>query len=257
MEASSIGAILARYPKARPLLSPAAAAAHSAILKGNRERASVLSKVSDLLESWMHHQIAKRGRSVPGQRVLELGAGTLNHLSYEPSTTSYDIVEPFSELYMGRPELTRITAVYADIGSIAGEGIYDRILSVATLEHLTELPTAIARAALLLKPDGLFQACIPSEGGFLWGASWRMTFAIAYKLQTGRDWSEHMRYEHVNDAKEILRLIDYFFAYMAVRRFPLPSHHLSLYAAIAARRPRLDRCRDYLKSHGWYEGSPL
>ena len=47
---------------------------------------------------------------------------------------------------LARARARTATARAVDIGSIAGEGIYDRILSVATLEHLTELPTAIARA---------------------------------------------------------------------------------------------------------------
>lgn len=249
MRKADIELILARYPKTRPALSREAAAIHGSILKGNRERTSMLSKVSDLLESWMHYQIAKYGVS-RGRRILELGAGTLNHLRYESNASLYDIVEPFSELYVGRSDLARVTAIYADISSISAQGCYDRIISVATLEHLTDLPAAVARAALLMKPDGLFQACIPSEGGFLWGASWRLTFGLAYKLRTGRDWSEHMRYEHVNDAQEIYSLIDHFFSDMTIRRFPLPLHQLSLYAAIEARTPRLDRCQDYLRSLG-------
>jgi SAM-dependent methyltransferase len=240
--------LLARYPKNRPTLSPAAAAVHDAILKGNRERVSALSKVSDLLESWMHWQIAKGHRAASGQRILEIGAGTLNHLDYESAYAIYDVIEPFAALYENRKELDRVRNIYPDITSIAAEERYDRILSIATLEHLTHLPEAVARAALLLNHGGLFQASIPSEGGFLWGLSWRATFAISYKITTGRDWSEHMRYEHVNDAREIMAVLAYFFERVSVRRFPLPLHHLSLYAAIDARAPRLDRCLRYLET---------
>jgi hypothetical protein len=56
-----------------------------------------------------------------------------------------------------------------------------------------------------------------------------------------------MRYEHINDAHEIYALVDYFFENVTVRRFPLPFHHLSLYAAIEACQPRLERCRAYLE----------
>ncbi len=240
--------LLDRFPKTRPAMSPAAAAVHEAILKGNRERDSLLSKISDWLESWMHRQIALSRGATSGQEILEIGAGTLNHLDYEPSYASYDIIEPFGALFERRPELKRVRVVYADMAEISRHAIYDRIVSVATLEHLTRLPEAVARAGLLLRSNGLFQASIPSEGGFLWGLSWRATFAITYKLTTGRNWSEHMRYEHVNDAYEIGAIINYFFEDVTIRRFPLPIHHLSLYESIDARRPRLDRCVNYLDS---------
>ena len=245
---TDIAAILARFPKTRPAMSPGAAVVHDAILKGNRERVSLLSKISDFLESWMHRQIVKGNNLPDSQHILEIGAGTLNHLPYEPLNAIYDIIEPFAALYERQRDLSRVRSIYADMSEIPEQTKYDRIVSIATLEHLTRLPETIARAGLLLQPKGLLQASIPSEGGFLWGLSWRATFAVTYKLTTGRNWSEHMHYEHVNDAPEILAVIEYFFEDVKIRRFPLPFHHLSFYASIDARNPRIDRCRDYLDS---------
>ena len=48
----------------------------------------------------MHRQVAA---STAGQRVLELGAGTLNHRPYEADSLTYDIVEPFAALYESVP----------------------------------------------------------------------------------------------------------------------------------------------------------
>ena len=32
-------------------------------------------------------------------KILEIGAGTLNHLKYEKNFSEYDIVEPFKNLF--------------------------------------------------------------------------------------------------------------------------------------------------------------
>lgn len=242
----NIDAILARFPKTRPKMSAMAAATHESILRANRERASALGKVSEKLESWMHLQAAERDLLPAAHRLLEIGAGTLNHVKYEQQDVIYDAVEPLEWLYSERPERARVRRVAADIDAVSATEGYDRIISIAALEHLTDLPRAVARAGVLLRPGGLFRACIPSEGGLLWELSWRISFALAHKLRTGGDWSEHMRYEHVNTAPEIIDIIRHFFAQIEIRRFPLPFHHASLYAAVEARIPRLDACRGYL-----------
>jgi hypothetical protein len=55
-----------------------------------------------------------------------------------------------------------------------------------------------------------------------------------------------MRHEHVNSAREILQVLEYFFAQVEWTRFPSPWHHLSFYTVASAAMPRLDRCRQWL-----------
>jgi SAM-dependent methyltransferase len=238
--------ILSRFPKSRPRISPAAAAVHEDILKANRERASPLTKISQALEAWMHRRAADAAELPSVRNLLEIGAGTLNHVAYAHPDVTYDVVEPLEWLYSDSPHRNRIRRFFPDITRISGAELYDCIISIAALEHLTDLPRVVAQSGLLLRPNGVLCACIPSEGGFAWAVAWRLTFAIAYKLKTGRDWSEHMRYEHLNTAPEIIAIVRYFFSDVAVSRFPLPHHHLSLYASITARRPRRDICEAYL-----------
>jgi hypothetical protein len=108
----------------------------------------------------MHEQVA----AFHGAHLLELGAGTLNHVPYEHNVETYDIVEPFYQLFDGRPELASIRSVYQDISAIRDRK-YNKIASIAVLEHLTNLPRVIALCGLLLEPHGRFCAGIPSEGG--------------------------------------------------------------------------------------------
>jgi hypothetical protein len=138
-----------------------------------------------------------------------------------------------------------VRAIYGDIAEIPQPAAYDQVLSIAVLEHLTDLPVVLAQSALLLSEGGSLRTGFPSEGGFLWGMAWRSTTGVAYRLQRGLDYGAIMRHEHVNSAPEILQLLDYFFAHVEVSRFPLRWHHLSFYTVASARSPRLDRCREW------------
>ena len=222
-------------------MSPAMTAIFDQAYKDNRERAGLVHKISARLEAWMHRRVAEKS----GGSVLELGAGTLNHLAFEDGEADYDVVEPQSALYEDKVAGARIHDVYRDISEIDATESYRRIISIAALEHMTNLPAVLARAGLLLDAGGKFQAGIPSEGGLLWGLSWRVSSGVAFRLRTGLDWSEYMRHEHVNTAPEILALSDYFFANVTIRRFPLRPHHLSLYVYFEATDPHLDRCRRF------------
>jgi hypothetical protein len=59
----------------------------------------------------------------------------------------------------------------ADLKSLHLPPPLERIFSVGVLERMTDLPKAIALTDLHLQEDGQFQATIPSEGGFAWGAA--------------------------------------------------------------------------------------
>ena len=243
----TIEEVLSQFPKQRISLSPEMNAIHLNTLQENRERQTILSRVSSLLEGWMHRQVAKGGSGLKGA-ILEIGAGTLNHVSLEPPEVDYDAIEPFQLLYEKKAELTRIRKIHGDISDLDIGPAYDRVISVATLEHLTDLPRVVAQSGLLLKGGGIFQAGIPSEGGFLWGMSWRLTTAIAFKLKTGLDFRKHMEYEHINDAPEIRQVLRHFFQDVSIRRFPFPFFHLSLYEYVECRNPRAGICRQYLAS---------
>jgi hypothetical protein len=191
----------------------------------------------------MHRVVAAEATSCS---VLEIGAGTLNHLAFEPHVDRYDVVEPSEALYAGSSELGRVRRLYRHIEDVPEHNRYDRIVSIAVLEHLERLPATIARAALLLAEGGRAQFAIPSEGGLLWGIGWRATTGLAYWFRNKLSYAVAMRHEHINDANEIIQVTRWFFDSVKVRRFPLPFHHASLYTYIEAKGPRLARCRDYL-----------
>jgi len=226
--------LLGSYPRERPPLSEAHLAAYVDEYKLNRSGEGLLYRLVALLESWGHKKVADPRNQGD---ILEIGAGTLNHVPYESGIPSYDCVEPFRELLAGSPHLGRVRCIYDDVEEIPAGQLYSRVISIAVLEHVRNLPTLLATSAKHLLSGGRFQAVIPTEGGFLWGVSWRLSTGIAYRIRTGLDYKSVMRHEHINDSREIIDLIGYFFSVVRISRFPFPGHHASFYTYIDASVP--------------------
>lgn len=235
------GRIFDRFPKARPRLPDAHQALFAEEYALNRSGATLTSRAAQRLEAWMHRQIAARGRV--GDHVLELGAGTLNHVAYETSAVAYDAVEPKVFLYQDRPTRNSVRRIVPTLADLPHDARYDRIVSIAVLEHMTDLPRDIAIAAGHLKNDGLFQAGVPCQGCLLWGIAWRLSTGLAFRLRTGLSYAPLMRHEHVNRLDEIRAVLDHLFAQTSVRYFPLPTRHLAFYAYLECRGLRHDRAQ--------------
>jgi hypothetical protein len=143
------------------------------------------SSLAQRMESWLHKQVASDvvDNSKSSGSTLELGAGSLNQLKYEPKAQVYDVVEPFNNLYKKNlPFLERVGKIYSDIAEVPINYRYDRITSIATLEHLCNLPEVIAKSGLLLNENGSFRAAIPSEGTFLWKLGWKITTGLEFNI---------------------------------------------------------------------------
>src|ERR1043165_8431965 len=93
------------YPGVRPELPPQHQEIYVEHYRANRAGASGAHGVVRRLESWMHRLVAEGCGTA---RVLEIGAGTLNHVPYHPQARKYDAVEPFRELWEDNPVLSRI-----------------------------------------------------------------------------------------------------------------------------------------------------
>lgn len=237
-----------QFPKTRPTLPPQLEALHLATYKVNREGSSPASSLSQKMERWLHRQVAADLRAAPKNcSTLEIGAGTLNQLDYEPAVGPYDIVEPFTDLYRGSPHLARVRSIYADIAELPAGLRYDRITSSATLEHLCDLPRVLAQAGLRLAPGGEMRVSIPSEGTPLWGLGWRLTTGLEFRLRHGLDYGLLIRHEHVNTAREIEDVLRYVFRSVRCRVFGV-SRWLSLYQFYACRDPDPGRCEQLLRT---------
>ncbi|RAK59981.1 class I SAM-dependent methyltransferase [Phenylobacterium hankyongense] len=231
--------VLASFPKTRPAMPPRLQAIYVQQYKENRAGATPAASLSQRLERWLHLQVARDAVGGAPRATLELGAGTLNQPPFEPAAAPYDIVEPFADLYRDAPERGRVRDVFADVTEVPRERRYDRVTSVASLEHICDLPMVLARSAQLLEAGGALRAAIPSEGGLLWRLGWTLTTGLEFRLRHGLDYGDLMRHEHVNTAREIETLVRALFAEVEIRSFGL-GRQLSLYRFIAARKPRLE-----------------
>lgn len=243
---ADVAALLARFPKDRPALPPKLQAIYVRQYQENRSGETTAASLAQRLEAWMHRQVAADVAGGAARPTLELGAGTLNQLAYEPAGGAYDIVEPFRALFEGSALEARVREVFADIAQVPADRRYARITSVAALEHICDLPLVLARAAQLLEPAGSFRAAIPAEGGFLWTVGWMATTGLEFRLRHGLDYGQLMAHEHVNTAAEIERLVGAMFEDVRVKSFGL-GRQLSLYRFVEARGPRLDVAEDWVR----------
>lgn len=214
--------------------------------KSNREGSSKASGLAQMMEAWLHKKVASDVNRIHSKKTLEIGAGTLNQLKYEQSDL-YDIIEPFIDLYKDSPYLEKIRNIYRDIDDIELSQKYDRITSIATFEHIADLPKVVAKSCVLLDSEGSLRTSIPNEGTFLWTLGWKMTTGLEFKLKHGLDYGILMKYEHVNTAKEIDEVLNYFYGRNACFTFGL-GKRFAFYRFYESKEPKIDLAYDYLKS---------
>lgn len=232
MKKKSIEQILSEFPKTRPPMSPQHHQRYELDYKINRSStASLAGKAALWMERWMHKKVADG----QGGRTLEVGAGTLNHLCFEELNDDYDVVEPLKFLYEEQlAEMAKVNTFYRSLSEVPANKKYDRVISIATFEHMENLPAELALMHQLLAPYGQLQVGIPSEGGALWGLSWRLTTGISYRLRTGLAYKQLVRHEHINTAEDIIELIKHQFSNVKVKRSFIGHKHLSFYTFITA-----------------------
>ncbi len=143
-------------------------------------------------------------------------------------------------------ELVKVRNIFSDISDISDGNAYERIISVATLEHICNLPEVVARSGALLSKNGVFQVSIPSEGTFLWKLGWQLTTGFEFWLKYRLNYSLLMRHEHVNTADEIEEILGYFFKEVKCEVFGL-SKDISLYRYYECKNPIIDRCSKFIK----------
>lgn len=238
--------MLTGYPKTRNPLPPEYKRIYDRHYLENRNASTPASGLAAKMETWMHRQVARDIKNPQTLTTLELGAGSLNHLPYESGQT-YDIVEPYQELLSSSTKITETRSVYKSVFDIQGEEIYDRIISIAVLEHLLDLPAVVAKCGLLMKEDGGFRAGIPNEGTILWKLGYELTTGLEFRQRYNLDYSVLMRHEHVNTADEIEGVLKYFFGAITCKVFGI-SRSLGFYRFYACSKPDKDTCREYVGS---------
>jgi len=234
------------YPKTRLPLSKEINKIYLKHYKSNRNGSTTASGLAKKMEQWLHKKVSEDVDKTHTKKTLEIGAGTLNQLKYETSN-HYDIIEPFEALYKDSPLLKNINSIYKDIDDIDLEKKYDRITSIATFEHILDLPKVVAKSCLLIKQNGTLRTSIPNEGTFLWTLGWKLTTGIEFKLKHGLDYSNLMKHEHVNNANDVDEILNYFYGSNVCKVFGL-SKNIGFYRFYESSKPNIEKAKAYLKS---------
>ena len=210
-----------KWPKVLPELTPEQVRVRDDFMAHWHE---VLPNRYGAIERFNHGWPAKTAR--PGERTIEIGAGLGEHLDAEPefAREGYVAVEL-------RPELAeRIKQRHPGIEVVAGDcqqrlpfadGSFDRALAIHVLEHLPNLPAALAELRRLLTPQGRCIVVIPCEGGLAYSLARRVSAQRIFEKRYKMSYRWCIESEHINVPREIIEECQAHFRIVRKRHFPL------------------------------------
>jgi SAM-dependent methyltransferase len=185
----------------------------------------VLPKRYGLIERFNHTYPLKHLPDQPHFRTIEIGAGVGGHLEFEDlSHQDYHCVELREN--MSTEIERRFPAVRVTTGSCQdrlpyADGYFDRALAVHVLEHLSDLPRAIAELRRLLSVGGVLAIVIPCDPGFAYEFARQISSARIFRRRYKMPYMWLMRREHVNSPAEIISVLRSGFEEIDRTYFPL------------------------------------
>jgi SAM-dependent methyltransferase len=227
------------WPKRPPPLSAAQEQAREAFVMAWHEE---LPFQYTRLEQFNHGYVAALG-TPPGTRTLEIGAGIGGHLPFEDLTAQeYHALEyrvEFCERLATQLPPDRVHHGNIEERQPFPDGSFDRIIAIHVLEHLRDLPAALTEITRLLRPGGIFDVVLPTEGGFAYGLARKVSAERMFERRFGMDYTPIIRSEHVNTYAEVTTLLRPLFRRVHSRYFPLrvPSAEINLIVGERLSRP--------------------
>ena len=199
----------------------------------------VLPSRYPIIERFNHGYAVRSARL--GAKTLEIGAGLGEHLAFEPRPhDNYWALEL-------RDEMAKcIKRRYPEVNMVVGDcqhelpfddQSFDRAVAIHVLEHLPNLPNAIAELRRVLKPDGELIVVIPCEGGLAYALARRISAQRIFERRYGMSYDWFVRSEHINVPGEILAELAREFAIDQRSYFPLkvPSVTMNLVLGLTLR----------------------
>jgi SAM-dependent methyltransferase len=175
-------------------------------------------------------------------KTLELGAGIGGHLAFEPlDRQEYHCME------LRESMAAEIRRRYPSAITVTGDcqrnipypdASFDRVVVIHVLEHLPDLPGAIAEVHRVLKPSGLFSVVLPCDPGLAYGLARKISAERLFRARYGIPYGWLIRREHLNSPAEILQSVGLKFDMGRRSYFPLgiPVANLNLCIGVTARK---------------------
>jgi SAM-dependent methyltransferase len=208
------------WPKQPIVLTEAQERAREAFMLAWHE---TLPKRYAFVERFNQGYVARLGVA-SGSRTIEIGAGIGAHMAFEDlAIQEYFALEYRAEFCKRLEELLPPERVIC--GSIEDrqpfeDGSFDRAIAIHVLEHLRDLPRAIAEVRRLLRPGGFFDVVLPTEGGLAYEVARKISAERMFKQRFGADYTPIIRNEHVNTFAEVRSLLERSFTAVHSRFFP-------------------------------------
>jgi SAM-dependent methyltransferase len=180
-------------------------------------------------------------RTPKGGRTLEIGPGLTGvaHLLDDVRTDAIEVDPYFAgELAKALPHCNVIVGdIQSDLPALESDA-YDRIVAFHVLEHLTNLPAALAQIKRAMRPGAVFDVMLPCEGGKMYALGRSVTTARYFKKKFNRDFGKFIAQDHVNTAAEVLGLLEREFVPEMTVFYPtkIPSPDVNLAVGLRLRR---------------------
>lgn len=177
-------------------------------------------------------------------RVVEIGAGTGEHLQYvrhqydeyvitDMDPAALDVAKQKVSAH-GPGKLRFEVQVGSELAY--ADHSFDRVVAVHVLEHIFPPHIALKEWARVLKPGGLLSVLIPTDPGMAWRLG-RHLGPRKNALAQGIAYDYIMAREHVNSCTNLIAILKHYFpdSVDAWWPFPIPSVDVNLFYAFHAR----------------------
>lgn len=176
-----------------------------------------------------NHSYAVDNAPAKFRRTLEIGAGRGEHLAHEKLTPQQR--REYYALELRANMCAAIRERFPEVRAIQGDcqqrldfpdGFFDRVLAVHVLEHLPNLPAAVAEARRVCARDGVFSVVIPCEGSMAYGLARRISAQRIFEKRYRQPYRWFIEREHLNRPHEIFAELRKYFEVSSSRYFPFP-----------------------------------
>jgi len=228
-----------KWPKLVPPLSSEQQAITDDFIRHWHE---VLPRRYNAIERFNHTYPLRHLPPMERWRTLEIGAGIGGHLEFEPlDRQEYHCIE----LREGMAE--EIRRRHASVVTVTGDcqkriafddASFDRVVGIHVLEHLPNLPAAIAEVHRTLKPDGILSVVLPCDPGILYEIARKISAERIFRARYKVPYRWFVRREHINSPAEIMQVIAEGFEIFDATYFPfrVPVVNLNLCVGLTARK---------------------
>ena len=216
-----------------------------------RERFAELydqSNYESPLQKWVmrsSHALVEKpfGESAFFERVLEIGAGTGEHLpfvrhrfsTYIMSDSNQKALDVAKRKLPGAKNEQVLFEVEEGGGLSYPDDSFDRVVAVHVLEHINKPHLALKEWRRVVKPGGMLSILIPTDPGVAWRIG-RCLGPRRNAIAKGIAYDYVMAREHVNPCNNLVALVRHYFSNAVEAWWPLrvPSMDLNLFCAFHA-----------------------